>query len=77
MPVVRENFVDIKFTANIHRNTICQAVTFVETRFVKFECFEKSRLISRNDFDANVEQNFADESRNFHPHKLTVFRVEI
>ena len=37
MMVVRENFVDSEFAADVHRNTVGQAVTFVEARFVEFE----------------------------------------
>ena len=77
MMVVRENFRDAEFAADVHRNAVGQTVTFVETRFEEFERVEKSFGVSSNNFNAHVEQNFADESRNFHPHKFAVFGIEI
>ena len=41
MMIVRENFGDFEFAADIHRNAVGQTVTFVEARFVEFERVEK------------------------------------
>lgn len=35
MPIMRENFADLEFAAGVHRNTIGEAITLIEARFVK------------------------------------------
>ncbi len=77
MMVVSENFRDAEFAADVHWNTISQTITFVETRFVKFEGFEKSRFSSRNNLNSHREQNFTDERRNLSACKFAVFGIKI
>ncbi len=77
MMVVRENFRDAEFAADVHRNAIGQTVAFVEARFVKFERVEKAHFASPDDFKFWIEQNFSDESRNLKSHSLAEFTVKI
>ncbi len=42
MIIVRENFSNVESFHRQHRNAIGQTVAFVQTLFVKIECFEKN-----------------------------------
>ena len=42
MIIVRENRVNVESFHSQHRNAVGQTVTFVQTLFVKIECFEEN-----------------------------------
>ena len=65
MMVVRENFSDVDFAADVHRNAVGQAVTFVEARFVEFEGVEKNFTRLFDDLEVFVCQNIGGRARRF------------
>ena len=66
MIIVRENFSNVESFQRQHRNAVGQTVAFVQTLFVKIECFEKNIGRARNVFNLIIFDNCPNRiSRRF------------
>lgn len=74
MMVVRENLSNFEFAADVDRNAVGQAVTFVEARFVEFEHVEKNFVRLFDYLKIFVRQNVGDKRGNFEARDATVSR---
>lgn len=77
MMVVRQNFRDAEFAADVHRNTIGQTIAFVETRFVKLQTFQQCRFGVRDNIKINIFQNITHKKADLPPQIFAIFAEKV